>query len=187
MKKPFLYLYFPILVAAMGVGTVHHLEAQQRPMHPPPGHQHPPGDTLNKQTPADREAALRELKELRRNLLTAKLGLTEEEKNRFIPAYEELREKENQLALNFRAKYRKRELALLTEEEAKTYLSDLGSMRDAQHQLQRSYYERFLTLLPAKKLVLLQRAEREIQQEIVKRSREMRPNKPPGSPGRERP
>lgn len=171
----------------MGVGTVHRLGAQQRPMHPPPGHHHPPGDTLNKQTPADREAALRELKELRRNLLTAKLGLTEEEKNRFIPVYEELREKENQLALNFRAKYRKRDLALLTEEEAKTYLSDLGSMRDAQHQLQRSYYERFLTLLPAKKLVLLQRAEREIQQEIVKRSREMRPNKPPGSPGRERP
>jgi hypothetical protein len=60
-------------------------------------------------------------------------------------------------------------------------------MRDAQHQLQRTYYERFLTLIPAKKLVLLQRAEREIQQEIVKRSRELRPNKPPGGPGREKP
>jgi hypothetical protein len=159
---------------------VNNLSAQQRPIIPS-------RDSLNKQTPVDREAALRELKEMRRNLLTAKLGLTEDERNRFIPVYEELREKENQLALNFRAKYRKRDLALLTEEEAKIYLTELGSMRDAQHQLQRSYYERFLTLIPAKKLILLQRAEREIQQEIVKRSRELRPNKPPGSPNRPRP
>jgi hypothetical protein len=187
MKKPLQPIYLVFLLAAISIVPAKELSAQQRPMHPPPGHMHPPGDTLNKQTPADREAALRELKELRKNLLTAKLGLTEEEKNRFIPVYEEFREKENQLALNFRAKYRKRDLALLTEEEAKIYLSDLGSMRDEQHQLQRTYYVRFLTLIPAKKLVLLQRAEREIQQEIVKRSRELRPNKPPGGPGREKP
>jgi len=187
MKKPLKTLYLPVMLAAFSMLPANELSAQQRPMHPPPGNMHPPGDTLNRQTPAEREAALRELKELRKTLLTAKLGLTEEEKNRFIPVYEEFREKENQLALHFRAKYRKRDLALLTEEEAKVYLTDLGSMRDAQNQLQRTYYERFLTLIPAKKLVLLQRAEREIQQEIVKRSRELRPNKPPGGPGREKP
>lgn len=181
--KPIFKLLALVLMLAAGTSSL--LYGQQRPPHPPP-HMHPDGDSLQKRTPADREAALRELKELRRNLLTAKLGLTEDEKNRFIPVYEELREKENQLALSFRAKYRKRDLALLTEEEARLYLTELGSMRDAQHQLQRSYYEKFLTLIPAKKLVLLQRAEREIQQEIVTRSRELRPSRP-GGPGREKP
>ncbi len=180
-------VFLTLVLAAFSAMPENELHAQHRPMHPPPGHLQGPGDSLSRQTPAEREAALRELKELRKNLLTAKLGLTEEEKNRFMPVYEELREKENQLALNFRAKYRKRDLALLTEEEAKAYLTDLGSMRDAQHQLQRMYYERFLTLMPAKKLVLLQRAEREIQQEIVQRNRELRPNRPPGGPVRGRP
>ena len=187
MKKETHPFFLALMLAVFSAIPGQEIMAQQRPMHAPPGQLRGPGDTLNRQLPADREAALRELKELRKTLLTAKLGLTEEEKNRFIPVYEEFREKENQLALNFRAKYRKRDLALLTEEEAKLYLTDLGSMRDAQHQLQRTYYERFLTLIPAKKLVLLQRAEREIQHEIVKRSRELRPNRPPGAPGRERP
>jgi hypothetical protein len=133
--------------------------------------------------PLTREQALEQLKDLRRQLLTEKLGLAENEVSAFVPVYEEFREKENKIALDFRAKYRKVDVSQFTEEQAKAYLLDLNAMKTAQHQLRQTYYDRFLTLIPAKKLVLLPAAEKEIQHAVLRRAREMRHQGKPGKSG----
>lgn len=139
--------------------------------------------------PDPKKQALEQLRQIRKQMLTEKLALTEEEQKNFLPVYEAFKEEDRLLIAAFRQKYKKNAIIYMTDEQAKVYLDDLIKLKDAQWLLQKNYYTKFLAVLPAKKVAMLSQVEKEIQLAIKLKMRQIKqqPNRPGAPPPQELP
>lgn len=142
-------------------------------------------------TPPDssRKAKLEELKKLRRELYVKKLALTEQEAVKFFPIWDEFELKQRQAKKEFRDKWKGRKPEDLSEQDAEAYLNDALKLRETELQLFRTYTEKLKPVLPATKILKLNRVQKEVQRELMEKMRELkgRPGHRPGRGGPNRP
>lgn len=116
-----------------------------------------------------RRARMEELKEVRHRMFVEKLGLSETEEKAFFPIYDEYQLKLRESRHEFKRKWKDKKPEDLTEEEASEYINDAVAMRQKEVELFKTYSEKLKTVIPAKKVVILPRVEREIQHELMEK------------------
>lgn len=121
-----------------------------------------------------RKEKLEKLKEFRKKLLIEKLSLTTDEQKNFLPLYEESKEKERTILVDFRNKYPKNKLIIMTDEEANKYLDDYIKLQESRLALEKEYIEKYRKVLPVRKVIIIKRVEKEIQQAIIKKAGEIK-------------
>lgn len=120
-----------------------------------------------------RKEKLEKLKEFRKKLLIEKLSLTADEQKNFLPLYEEFKEKERTLLVDFREKYPKNKLIIMSDEEANKYLDDYLKLQESRLALEKEYIDKYRKVLPVRKVIIIKRVEKEIQQAIIKKAGEI--------------
>ena len=101
--------------------------------------------------------------------MTEKMDLTAEEAEKFWPVYNEFAKKRKEL----RSKHLPNEkVENLSEEEANKLLDDMMVMKESEMVLEKSYLQKFRNILPAKKILIMHKAEREFNQHVIKKVRE---------------
>ena len=103
--------------------------------------------------------------------ITERLNLTPQESERFWPLYNEMEQEKGRIMLRYDLP---RANEKLTESEA-TRLIEGSFQRDEELlALRRRYYERFKQVLPATKIAMFPRAEREFKRELLEEMRRRR-------------
>jgi len=102
---------------------------------------------------------------LRVGFITEKLELTTAESEKFWPVYNEYDDKRTELRREYR---QKRKASAQTDDEAEKQIMSNFDNQEKLIALKRTYYNKFKTVLPAKKLARLEKAEREFKKVIVK-------------------
>lgn len=121
-----------------------------------------------------RKAKMEELKKLRRDLFTRKLGLTAEEATKFFPIYDEYQLKLKMAKKEFRKKWNSKKPEEMSEEEAGAYLNEAVKLRETELNLFKTYTEKLKGIIPNRKILKLPKVEREVQGEIIKKARDIK-------------
>jgi hypothetical protein len=114
----------------------------------------------------------RELESQRIAFLTKELSLTPEEAQVFWPVYNEYNQKRNRMMIQHRRQRNESgDLNQLNERELKILAElDVKSMEEMA-KLRRDYHEKFMQILPARKVVLLYDAERDFNRRLMQEHR----------------
>lgn len=118
-----------------------------------------------------------EYRKRQKDFFTKRANLTEQEAEKFFPVYNELQQKKMQINHQSRQDA-VRQQQPLSEEEC---LKAIDALADAQiriAQLEKEYLEKFKKILPASKILAIQRAEDQFNSELVKEMQRSRPNTP---------
>ncbi len=111
------------------------------------------------------------IKSLRIAFITDKLQLTPDESEKFWPLYNEYDDKRKALRRSFQNNKNTKEL---TDDEAEKQIDANFESQEKMIQLKRSYFEKFKSVLPAKKVAQLGKAEREFKAVVLKEMRKRR-------------
>lgn len=133
-----------------------------------------------------RKAKIEELKKLRHDLYVQKLNLTATEAEKFFPIFDEYEMKQREAKKAFKQKWKDKKPEDLSEEEAAQYLTDATKLREKELELFKTYSEKLKAVIPAKKIVILPRVTKEVQQELIRKARELGKG-PAGQGGRRGP
>jgi len=114
----------------------------------------------------DRKAKREKLDSLKKEFFNSELSLSETEKSKFWPMYEEFNAKERKLKKDFRNKYKKNDIIYMDDAKARMYLNDLNKHKEELLALEKQYQTKFLTILSAKKVVMIHRTEKEWQSKM---------------------
>jgi hypothetical protein len=109
-----------------------------------------------------------EIKAQKIAFITKKLELTPDEAVAFWPLYNEYQDKEMELRPDFERPGR------VSEELARQLLNQYFENEEKRLSLQKNYYNRFLDVLPARKVVRLHMVEREFKQKLLEKLKERR-------------
>ncbi len=118
-----------------------------------------------------KEEAKKKIKALHKGFINDRLELTETEAEKFWPVYEEFKKKEKDIMKEAHPR-KKKPYSDMTEEEARTLLEKRLESEEKIIQLRKEYVSRFLEILPAKKVILLHRAERDFKKEVLRRMKD---------------
>jgi hypothetical protein len=106
---------------------------------------------------------------LRVSFINSKVSLTTQESQVFWPLYNEYNDKADNLKKSFRQQFVKNvDFSAFTEKEAEAYLMAELTLKQKEYELSKEYYEKLKRVLPAKKLVLIRRAEDDFRKELIK-------------------
>jgi flagellar biosynthesis GTPase FlhF len=111
--------------------------------------------------------------------ITNALEFTSEESAAFWPIYNEYEAEKRNLQEDM-WEYRSSQIdneESITEEEAKKALEKIQMHMDEMHQMEKEYQNKYLEVLPAKKVLLLMKAEKDFRRKLLKelgRKREQR-------------
>ncbi len=119
-----------------------------------------------------REEILEKLEARRAAFITTRLDLTTEESARFWPVYNEYSRKRMELRKSGRNYQNRQELR--NNPDPAMEIDKQLVLEEKEVALKRSYYEKFKELIPSVKLSKLESAEREFNQEVLKKLRERR-------------
>ncbi len=103
--------------------------------------------------------------------LTERLGLSTGESEQFWALYNEYEDEQRAVRRQYRPG---KAVEQMTNEEAEVHLSAQMEKEEALLGLRRDYYSRMLKVVPARKLVLLEKADREFRLELVRKMRDRR-------------
>ena len=106
--------------------------------------------------------------------LTQRLQLTTTEAQQFWPVFTEYENARRELTRRLRPGGREEEL---TEAQAEDFLDQQLELEAQLLELRREYVAKFRQILPAKKVVMLPRADREFKRELLQRLRDRRRNR----------
>ena len=106
--------------------------------------------------------------------ISNRLQLTPEEAKVFWPVYNKLQDEMKELRKKYKMREEDADLANMTDQEAEKELNDLLALREAQLNLARKYQAELKKVIPARKVLLLYRAEEDFKKELLKRMRERR-------------
>jgi len=106
------------------------------------------------------------IRSLRVAFITDKLQLTPEESEKFWPIYNEYNRERRKLRGDRRMT--KKGVEVTTDEEANAMVDASFERQEKQLALKRTYYDRMKKVLPSQKLVLLERAEKQFRNKVVK-------------------
>ncbi len=115
-----------------------------------------------------REKARERIKALRVAFITKKLDLTPSESEKFWPVYNEFEQKRNKLRKEHRKTHKNGDLS---DDEAEAQMLANFDTQEQMISLKRTYFKKFKTILPVKKLARLEKAEREFKEVVVKEMR----------------
>lgn len=121
---------------------------------------------------AHKKFSTEEYRNRQKEFLTKAAGLTEAEASAFFPIYFELQREKYKINREFRHSLpNPRNQAAdseLTEEKAAQLVDAYNENKLRCDELDKKYYERFKTILPAKKLLKIQMAENAFQRQILR-------------------
>lgn len=121
-----------------------------------------------------KERMLEKMESMRIAFLTNELDLNSDESARFWPVYNEFSKKRMELRKDMMERKRNMRNEKLSEEESEKELEEQMAIQEKELTLKRSYYEKFKAILPAQKLAKLEPAEKEFNQEVLRRLKERR-------------
>ena len=109
-----------------------------------------------------------EFREKQQAFITEKAGLTKEEAAKFFPLYFKLQDEKK--VLNDRAVSLMKESKedKMTDAQYNKVLDEIYDSRVAIAELEKAYYQKFKTILPAEKIYLIQKAEMRFHRELLR-------------------
>ena len=122
------------------------------------------------------------LKAKKRAFITQKLNLSVEESEKFWPIYNEYETKKN--TINRERKQNRKELKNsenLSDAEVAKLIDKRFDVKQKDLNLEKEYNTKFQTVLPAKKVVKLQRAEEQFKKEVLKALENKKRKGPPST------
>ncbi|MBD5224974.1 MAG: hypothetical protein HDS68_03270 [Bacteroidales bacterium] len=129
----------------------------------------------------DRDQWMNEIKQYRRTFFTKELNLTREQQNKFFPIYEEMEERAEQAEEEARVMERRiAEAPDATDLEYEKATEALYDAKLTQAEIEKSYMDKFRSVLSAKQLFELKSAERQFQREMLKQHQRLRSRKTVG-------
>ena len=115
---------------------------------------------------------------LRVGVYTRVLNLTSDEATKFWPVFNEMqaqiqkvRDEEKELRKNLIKNYQ-----TASDAEVQKTIDRMFDLEQSVLDIKRKYYKEFAKVIPVKKVALIPKADREFQQEVLKRMRQMRNN-----------
>jgi hypothetical protein len=99
---------------------------------------------------------------------TQRLQLTPEESQQFWPIFNEMEEKERNIRKTFMDD---RRLELLSDAEAEQLIDNYFEMEEKLLQVKKEYYQRLRKVLPARKIALLPRIDRQFKERLLEEMR----------------
>lgn len=114
------------------------------------------------------------IESLRIAYLSERLQLTPDEAKAFWPVYNKLETEMKELRKKYRMMDEEEEIETMSEEEAGKKLNELLAFKEAQLNLTKKYQTELKKVIPARKVLLLYRAEEDFKRELLKRIRERR-------------
>ena len=104
--------------------------------------------------------------------ITNKLNLSSAEAEKFWPLYNEYKSKIKAIRKEMRMDMKEiQNLDAISDKEAETTLNDIISSEQRTLDLKKEYFVKFKQILPIKKVILLVRAEREFNKEVLMQMR----------------
>ena len=104
--------------------------------------------------------------------ITNKLNLSSTEAEKFWPLYNEYKSKIKAIRKEMRMDMKEiQNLDAISDKEAETTLNDIISSEQRTLDLKKEYFVKFKQILPIKKVILLVRAEREFNKEVLMQMR----------------
>lgn len=130
--------------------------------------------SANTQPPSEgmKEKAKEKIEALRKAYITDKLALTEEESEAFWPIYETYKNEEK--ALYSQIKRNKKRGTDISEEEASSLIDQKLEIESQIIDLKKKYVQKMKAVIPAKKLIRLERVEKRFRTEVMKRMKDRR-------------
>ncbi len=110
----------------------------------------------------------KEFREKQQKFITEKAGLTGEEADKFFPLYFELQDKKKELTDKAGKLMQRGKQEKVSEAEYEKILKGMADIRMASEELEKSYIDKYSTILSYEKIYLVRRAEMRFHREILK-------------------
>lgn len=107
-------------------------------------------------------------------IFTQQMGLTTAESQVFWPMYNEYEAEKEALRSQYNLKGQFRRIDTMSDEETETLILKHFERDEKELQLKRTYFEKFKTILPIKKVAKIYKAERVFKQKLVQEMRRRR-------------
>ena len=111
-------------------------------------------------------------------LITEELNLSEIEAQKFWPIYNAFEEKNSQLRKDSREKRKSIDFETISDSEAKTLLKELNVMSNKKNDIHNKYISDLQKVLPAKKVLLLNKAENEFKHKMFEEFKKRKRKRP---------
>lgn len=106
--------------------------------------------------------------------ITEQLDLTADEAQKFWPIYNAHEKEMEMLRFNSREKQHGLNIKSMTEEEARKALTEMVAFENEEHRLKTDLIHNLSTAIPAKKIILLRKAEWEFKKTVLEEMRKRR-------------
>ncbi len=140
-----------------------------------PGTPLPPREPRRQGEQGQRKSERKEkIETMKIGYITKELDLTSEEAQKFWPVYNEYTNKEHELRKSRKAKIKEtgKSLDEMSDKEVEAIVDDEIVFRQRELDLQKEYHKQFKSVLPARKVARLYRAEEKFKRELVKKIQE---------------
>lgn len=118
------------------------------------------------------EEAKEKIAALRKAYISDKLDLTEKEAEAFWPIYDQFKSKEKELLKA--NKPQRKGMKDMTEAEAEEMIEKKFLIDQKRLELKKEYFQKLKTIIPASKIIRLDRAEKGFRTEVMKRMKDRR-------------
>ena len=118
------------------------------------------------------------LKALKVAFITERLDLTQEEAQEFWPIYNTYEDNERKLRMDTFEERKDLDVETLSETEANELIDNFTKAENERHQLKQTFIEDIRKVLPAKKVILLKKAEDDFKRQMLEQFKRRRQGKP---------
>jgi hypothetical protein len=109
-----------------------------------------------------------EFQRKQKEYITEKAELTSEEAEAFFPLFFELQKKKFDLERNARSNIKRCNRESLSEEQCLEFVNNMSDVRIQIATLEKEYTAKYLTVIPARKLLKVQQAEQSFQRDLMR-------------------
>ena len=118
------------------------------------------------------------LKALKVAFITERLDLTQEEAQEFWPIYNTYEDNERKLRMDTFEERKDLDIETLSETEANELINNFTKAENERHQLKQTFIEEIRKVLPAKKVILLKKAEDDFKRQMLEQFKRRRQGRP---------
>ena len=106
------------------------------------------------------------IKQAREDFFTKALQLTPQESKDFWPLYYQYQDDEKDLENQYRPHGK---IELMSDQEVEQYIENTFTLKEKQLALQRSYFQKMRTVLPIRKVAMLNKTEKQFKRKLLER------------------
>ncbi len=123
---------------------------------------------------SERRQWFKEMRDFKHNYLSRELSLSKEQQTAFFPLYDEMEDELNKLNNETRDMEQKiREASTVTDLEYDKATEAIYEQKGKEYEIEKSYFDRFASILSKKQLFELKGAERKFTRNLMKQHRHM--------------